>query len=420
MAVYVDARAEEIWRQLNGQRYGVFASIAMVFLGHLIASNACANDYFVNPSGAGGAFTSVQAAIDAVPAGTAGNRTNIFIAPGTYTETTGANSNLNIGKPFVSLIGQGGAPDDVVIQNGVTGLTGATRLQSSANDFLATNLTFKNTLADNISQAVALRNSADRSAFRNVRFVGFQDTLLAENRTRQYYRDSYITGDTDFVFGNATAVFDRCIINSSDGGHVTASETDAATAIGLVFLNSTLSRNGPPGAAANSTDLGRPWHWDQGKIPSATYINTKMDVHIKAAGWDPWDLSGNPNTNADGTTRFSEFGTMDLAGNLLPVDGSGVPVGRVPWADPMTAQQAAAYTLANIFSGPGFWNNNPSLQPEFVGPYTQQASVTPWDPLASLAALPPIPEPNTLALLVAGATMSFMARRSRPAVGRKN
>lgn len=386
-----------------------------VLSGILLAPTAVADDYFVNPTGAGGAFTSVQAAINAVPAGTAANRTNIFIAPGTYTETTGANANLNISKPFISLIGQwGGAPDGVVIQNAVTGLTGATRLQSSASDFLATNLTFKNTLADNISQAVALRNSADRSAFKNVRFIGFQDTLLAENRTRQYYVDSYITGDTDFVFGNATAVFDRCIINSSDGGHVTAAETDAQTAIGLVFLNSTLTRNGPPGAAANSTDLGRPWHWDQGKIPSATYINTRMDVHIKAIGWDPWNLSGNPNTNPDATTRFAEFGTMDLAGNLLPVDSNGLPLGRVPWADPMTAAQAAAYTLENTFSGPGFWNAHPELQPEFIGPYTQQASVTPWDPLQSLAALPPIPEPASLVLLSLALPMvAGMGRRRR-------
>ena len=115
----------------------------------LISHVARANDYFVNPTGAGGAFTTIQSAINAVPAGTAGNRTNIFIAPGVYTETTGPNSNLSINKAFVSLIGQGAAPGDVVIQNGVGGLTGATRLQSSASDFLATNLTFKSTVGDN-------------------------------------------------------------------------------------------------------------------------------------------------------------------------------------------------------------------------------------------------------------------------------
>jgi pectinesterase len=409
---------------LKGQQSSAFASITVVFLAHWIASSASGNDYFVNPSGAGGAFTSIQAAIDAVPAGTSGNRTNIFIAPGTYTETTGANSNLNIGKPFVSLIGQGGAPDDVVIQNGVGGLTGSTRLQSSASDFLATNLTFKSAVGDNNGVGLALRNSADRSAFRNVRFIGFQDTLLAENRVRQYYRDCYITGDTDFIFGSATAVFDQSVINSTSGGFVTAAETSPVQAIGFVFLDSTLTTVGPPGAGANSTYLGRPWHWpaaEGGTKASVTYINTRMGSHISTAGWDPWNGAGGiaVNPDPDGATRYSEFNSMDLSGNPLPLSG-GVPTGRVTWADPMTAQQAAAYTLENIYSGPGFWNNHPELQPEYVGTYTQQANVTPWDPLASLAALPPIPEPNTLALLVVGATASFLARRSRPTGGRKH
>jgi pectin methylesterase-like acyl-CoA thioesterase len=398
--------------------------VAAVALAAIVAivlqRTAWADDFFVNPTGAGGAFSSIQAAINAVPAGTALNRTNIFIAPGVYNETTGANGNLNVNKAFVTFVGQGDSPDDVVIQNNVSGLTGATRLQSSANDFLATNLTFKNTRGDNNGQAVALRNSADRSAFKNVHFIGYQDTLLAENRNRQYYFDSYITGDVDFIFGNATAVFDECIVNSSDGGFVTAPETDVETAVGLVFLNSTLTRNGPPGANANTAYLARPWHWDQGKIPSTIFINTKMDVHVRTAGWDPWNLSGNPNLNPDGTTRFSDFNSMDLKGNPLPIDGNGVPVGRVPWADPMSAAQAAAYTLANIFSGPGFWNANRDLQPEFVGGedgYTNQAAFTPWDPRASLAALPPIPEPASVVILaICGIALSIKGRQSRGGV----
>jgi pectinesterase len=401
--------------RMHSRNVAAMLLVAAVALG--VQQTARADDYFVNPTGVGGAFASIQAAINAVPAGTALNRTNIFIAPGIYNETTGANGNLNINKAFVTLVGQGDSPDDVVIQNNVAGLTGATRLQSSASDFMATNLTFKNTRGDNNGQAVALRNSADRSAFKNVHFIGYQDTLLAENRNRQYYFDSYITGDVDFIFGNATAVFDECIVNSSDGGFVTAPETDVETAVGLVFLNSTLTRNGPPGANPNTAYLARPWHWEQGKIPSTIFINTKMDVHVRTAGWDPWNLSGNPNLNPDGTTRFSECNSMDLNGNPLPVDGNGVPIGRVPWADPMSAAQAAAYTLANIFSGPGFWNANRDLQPEFVGGtdgYTNQAAFAPWDPHASLATLPPIPEPATAVMLVvSGIALSMGIRTLR-------
>jgi pectin methylesterase-like acyl-CoA thioesterase len=362
---------------------------------------AQANDYFVDPNGTNGAFTSIQSAINAVPAGTATNRTNIFIAPGEYTETSGSNGNLNIGKPYVSLIGQGASPNVVVIQNSVGGLTGSTRVHSSASDFMAKNLTFKSTVGDNNGVGVAMRNSADRSAFQNVHFVGFQDTLLAENGARQYYRDCYITGDTDFIFGSATAVFESSVINSTSGGYVTAANTSPQQAVGFVFLNSTLTAVGSPGAGPRSVALGRPWQWPNGTSASVAFINTKMGSHISTTGWDPWSSSGgdNGNPNPDGASRYSEFNSMDLSGNPLPVGPNGVPTGRAGWADPMTAAQAAAYTIENIFSGPAFWNSHPELQPEFIGPYNQQSGVRPWDPIASLAALPPIPEPASLLLL---------------------
>jgi hypothetical protein len=403
----------------QGLRYrGVYFVGAVALCVAAGATTATAADFFVNPTGAGGAYTSVQAAINGVPAGTAASRTNIFIAPGVYNEITGANANLNINKAFVSLIGQGGSPADVVIQNNVGGLTGSTRLQSSASDFLATNLTFKSTVGDNNGVGLALRNSADRSAFKNVHFVGYQDTLLAENRVRQYYRDCYVTGDVDFIFGSATAVFDHSVINSTSGGYVTAAETRPTQAVGFVFLDSTLTASGPPGAGANTVHLGRPWHWpaaEGGTKANVVYINTTMGPHIRTAGWDPWNGAGGiaVNPDPDGSTRYSEFNSMDLAGNPLPLDGNGVPTGRVAWADPMTATQASAYTLANIFSGPGFWNANPQLQPEFTGPYTEQASVAPWDPLQSLAALPPIPEPASIVLFGLGVLAIFNQRRRK-------
>jgi pectinesterase len=381
----------------------------------LTATAARAADLFVNSAGGAGVYTTVQAAIDAAPSGTAATRTRIFIAPGTYTETAGSNANLNIAKPFVTLIGQGASPSDVVIQNAVTGLTGGVRLQGGANDFIATNLTLQNTLGHARGVAVALRNSADRSAFLNVRIIGFQDTLLVENKSREYFKNCYISGDVDFIFGNATAVFQSCTINSAFGGAVTAAETNPTQAIGMVFKDCTLTAGA--GATAGSVKLGRPWHWpasDGGKIASVTYINTRMGPHVNSAGWDPWDGAGNPpsnNTNPDGTTRYAEFNSMDASGAPLPLDANGVPIGRVNWADPMTSAQADAHTLGNIFSGPSYWNANGSLQPEYIGPYTDQNTVTAWDAEASLATLP---EPGTAGIVALLAAISLpRGRRHR-------
>jgi pectinesterase len=378
-------------------------SVGLVAVFLTFPGSARGNDYFVNPTGANGAFTTVQTAINAVPAGTAANRTRIYIAPGTYTETAGANANLSINKAFITLIGQGASPSQVVIQNNLTGLNGSARVQSGATDLIATNLTFANTFGSG-SQAVAFRSSADRTAIQNCRFLGYQDTLLADNSSRQYYRDCYVEGAVDFIFGNATAVFDHAEVKSVGGGQITAAETSPDIANGIIFLDFQFTR--AAGVANNASGLGRPWHWDQGKIPSTLYIRSKLGPHIRAAGWDPWDAAAN--TNPDATSRYSEFDSADLNGTPLPLDANGVPIGRVSWADAMSASVATNYTLSNIFGPSSFWTA--STQAEYTGGvgYTSQGAA--WDPLVSLAT---VPEPAGAAIVSILVTLGVLGRRVR-------
>jgi pectinesterase len=405
---------------------------AMMYGGGSVAQ---ATDYFVDPNGAGrpNTYTSITTAIAAVTGQTDGNRANIYVAPGVY------NEQISLAKPYVSLIGQSSAASDVLISfNGVPNVPptsfGATfTATSAATGFMATNVTFENSQPDlNRTQALAVRSSADRTIFNNVRFLGYQDTVLIDAKSRAYVRNSFITGDTDFIYGNATAVFDRSTIESTDGGYITAASTTKDTANGFVFLDCTLlagsDRNPAPNglddgtsARDNTVNLGRPWQWDSGTVKSSViYIRTKMGTQIKAAGWDPWDRTGNTTSNPDpdGVTRYSEFGSMDLNGKLLVLDSAtGMPVGRVNWADLMTAAQADNYTLANIFGGMDtvdFWNQL-GTQPEGTGVlYVDTRSA--WDPLAQLALLPAVPEPGSLA--AAGVTSLLMLRRPRRRSGK--
>jgi pectin methylesterase-like acyl-CoA thioesterase len=358
-----------------------------------LADNASARDYFVNRSGAEGAFPTVQSAVDAIAGQTETDRANIFIAPAKYVER------VSVDKPYVTFIGQGGAPADVTISfngtptgNGV--LNETVSIVSSATAFMARNLTFENSTPDSSSsQALALRCDADRAAFDNVRFLGYQDTLLVWSNTRQYFRNNFITGDADFIFGNATAVFDHCTIESTGSGYITAADTLRTTANGLIFLDCDLvkgiSRSDGTTAPNNSVFLGRPWFYNPSEqMPSVIYIRTRMGTHITRAGWDPWDALLNPSTNRDPYTRVSEWGSMNLAGQpLADSDGNGTPDGRVSWADPMSAEQAANYTLQNIFGPAEFWNA--TTQPESAGTYTSQGD--PWDPDRQLLWLPAKP-----------------------------
>ena len=156
----------------------------------------------------------------------------------------------------------------------------------------------------------AIRNSADKSVFENCRFLGYQDTMLIDAKSRQYFHNCFITGDTDFIYGNATAVFDHCTVESTDHGWVTAANTDVATPVGFVFLDCTLVKgeDRSPGddhhpIEPHTVYLGRPWGWERGNVACVIYIRTKMDDHINAAGWDPWDhLPDNPNKQPERVT----------------------------------------------------------------------------------------------------------------------
>ena len=97
-------------------------------------------------------------------------------------------------------------------------------------------------------------------------------------------------------------------------------------------------------------NLGRPWGWTQaGGDASTVFVNTKMTSAIRNVGWLNWDaaeLSSPAKNNGDLTqdTRYAEFNSMDSGGNPLDVSQ------RVAWQHQLTAAQAAAYTVANLFS----------------------------------------------------------------------
>ncbi len=303
-----------------------------------------------------GNFTTVQAALNAIPLN---NRTPIVvqIRKGVYTEKL----TLDSTKHFVTLIGEDKA-NTILTYNDFSGKVtipdGRTLTTSSsgsfyifADDFRAENLTFQNT-AGPVGQAVAAFVTGDRVVFVNCRFLGFQDTLYTGSPRhwgRQYYRDCYIEGTTDFIFGSATAVFDHCTIFSKAGGHyITAASTPEGKAFGYVFLDCVLT-NAPPaepmgsqmppaqGAPVNDVFLGRPWR----PFAKTVFIKGQMGPHIKPEGWHNWSKP-----DAEKTTLYAEFGSSG--------PGAG-PQSRVAWSKQLTPDQARNYTLATLLGGDDNW-----------------------------------------------------------------
>uniref|UniRef100_A0AAU6WJH3 Pectinesterase n=1 Tax=Chryseobacterium endophyticum TaxID=1854762 RepID=A0AAU6WJH3_9FLAO len=113
------------------------------------------------------------------------------------------------------------------------------------------------------------------------KILGCQDTLYAAtNHSRQYFENCYIEGTTDFIFGQATAVFRNCTINSLADSYITAAATEADRTYGFVFLDCQLTAK----EGITKVYLGRPWR----PYAKTVFIDTTMGKHILPEGWNPW------------------------------------------------------------------------------------------------------------------------------------
>jgi pectinesterase len=94
-----------------------------------------------------------------------------------------------------------------------------------ANDFTLENITVENA-AGALGQAVALHVEGDRCVFHNCRFLGNQDTIYAAGKfSRQYFSNCFIEGTTDFIFGEAAVLFEKCEIRCKADSYITAAST---------------------------------------------------------------------------------------------------------------------------------------------------------------------------------------------------
>ena len=159
-----------------------------------------------------------------------------------------------------------------------------------ADDFTAENITFENS-AGPVGQALAIRVDGDRAVFRNCRFLGWQDTILL-NRGRQYFENCYIAGHVDFIFGAATAWFEKCHIHCLGDGYITAASTPVDQPFGFVFSNCKITGDKPE----TRTYLGRPWRI----YASTIFLNTEMSDVVRPEGWNDWKK---PETQTDRALR---------------------------------------------------------------------------------------------------------------------
>lgn len=268
-------------------------------------------------------FTTIQAAINAVP-DYRKTETRIYVSSGVYKEKVVVAES----KQNVTLVGEN--LEATVIENDdyakklnrfgeEMGTSGSASFYVYAPDFHAENLTFANT-AGPVGQAVAMFVAGDRAVFSNCRFKGFQDTLYTYGRqSRQLYRNCYIEGTVDFIFGSATAFFENCRLHALRQGYLTAASTPEGRKYGYVFQYCTITAEKEVTAGVV---LGRPWR----PYAKTAFIGCTMGKFITPEGWSNWGSA-----EKEQTTLYGEADSYDFDGNEIDLSK------RVAWAHKICA-----------------------------------------------------------------------------------
>ncbi|KAK9681482.1 hypothetical protein RND81_10G006000 [Saponaria officinalis] len=258
-------------------------------------------------------FTTVQAAVDAAPV-LSQKRIIVWINSGMYNEKVMVPRN----KPNITFQGQGYVNTAIMwndTANSSHGTFYSGSVQVFSSNFIAKNISFINVApmpGPGIvgAQAVAIRIGGDMAAFWGCGFFGAQDTLH-DDRGRHYFKDCYIQGSIDFVFGNGRSFYENCALTSIASpvqpgqrfinGAVTASgRASADENSGFVFYKCSIGGTG-------RIWLGRAWR----AYSRVIYAYTSMTDVISPDGWN--DLG---NVTSDQSVYYGEYMCTGAGANM--------------------------------------------------------------------------------------------------------
>lgn len=247
-------------------------------------------------------FKTIQQALDFLNAsGIADTATKtIYLADGTY------NEKLEVTVPNLTIIGAGkdkakieydalyGVKDAGGFEH-TTDSTATLNVREEATGFTIKNVTVSNYYNSVESyngapstdrRALAVLIQADKVTFDGCALLGYQDTLELF-KGRQLFKNCYISGTTDFIFGtNNTTYFYQCEIHAisngkdNDGGYITAfkgSNKDASDSVTYGAIFDECNFTAPESEVSKGTTaIGRPWS----AYAAVAVINSNIGGHV--------------------------------------------------------------------------------------------------------------------------------------------
>ncbi|KAG1342564.1 pectinesterase [Cocos nucifera] len=288
-----------------------------------------------------GDFVTINEAIKNMPLKYDG-RYVIYVKAGIYKEA------VNLTSKYVNITMYGDGPKKTVVTGSKNFIDGTktshtATFVASGEGFMAIDMGFYNTAGPEKMQAVALRVQSDRSIFLNCRMGGYQDTLYAQSHF-QFYRGCIITGTIDFVFGDASAVFQNCLFLlrrplPNQQNIVTAhGRSYSHESTGFVIQHCRIKADRSLRAIGEhkvDSYLARPWK----AYSRAIFLENQIGSFIHPAGYLAWD-----GDFALDTLYYAEYNNKG--------EGSNVTA-RVKWPGVHVIDRTTAdkYTVANFIEG---------------------------------------------------------------------
>ncbi|KAJ7559490.1 hypothetical protein O6H91_04G087300 [Diphasiastrum complanatum] len=281
--------------------------------------------------GGKGHYRTVQEAVDSVPCWNT-QRIVIVIHTGLYREKVTVPYN----KPFITFKGSGRG-GTIISWGDTANIAGGTYESTSvaidADYFIAKGMTFTNTAPIPSpgaigKQAVALRVNGNKAAFYNCQILGAQDTLF-DAAGLHLFKNCFIQGTIDFIFGNGQSLYLGCILNSiaSTYGSIAAqNRQEPQESTGFSFVNCKITGTG-------LLYLGRA----MGPYSRIVFSNTYIDNIIAPDGWNDWFDAQREKTVFYGQYKCSGPGsnTQDW----------------VPWSHVLSNDEAQQYQSLNFIDG---------------------------------------------------------------------
>ncbi len=249
---------------------------------------------------------------------------------------------------------------------------GAFYVQKTATNFYAENIYFENSfnkyvtaeeIADGVSpnfaqsirvdrtqagvdvrtktateRAAALLVEGDKAEIYNCKISSSQDTLYMNPSIHVYYKDCFVEGMTDYIFGDGEVVFEDCTLNfcgyskgqnSATGGCITATKYDQGGK-GYLFNNCTVTGTEEEGIDVGAGQFGRPW----GGNATVTFINTVIANKNLITERGYTDMTGKPED-----ANYAEYNTTLVDGTAFVTTAS----------KKLTDEEASAIKISDWF-----------------------------------------------------------------------